>query len=414
MASKIQQQDKEMARLIGKEEKRQKETLALIPSENYCSPAVREALGSIFVAKYSEGRPLKRYYGGMEVVDELEEEVENRVRKVFGLKETDWAVNVQPYSGSPANYAVLRGILNPGDTILSLDLGHGGHLTHGSPVSLSGIDFRIVHYLVDQKTKKINYEEILRQAKKVKPKLIIAGHSSYPGKLDFAKFGKIAREVGALLLADTSHVTGLIIGKVHPSPFPHADIVTSTTHKTLRGPRGAMIICREELRKKIFPKVFPGLQGGPHNHTIAAIGVAVKEAQSAKFRMYASQVVKNAKALARALKARGFSLVSGGTENHLILIDLTSKGVSGKPAQDLLEQAGIVTNRNVIPFDTRKPFDPSGLRIGTPSVTTRGMKEKDMEKIADWMNRVLLDPSQAEKVRKEVKAFCSKYPLFSA
>lgn len=407
----LRSKDREIADLILREEKRQEDTLDLIPSENYPSRAVREALSSVFVSKYSEGRPFRRYYGGMENVDKLETLVEERVAKVFRIPQKSWAVNVQPYSGSPANYAVYRGLLKPGAGILSMDLSHGGHLTHGSPVSLSGIDFRIVHYGVNERTFRLDYDEIARLAKKEKPALIVAGHSAYPRTLDFKKFAAIAKEAGAFLLADVSHVAGLIAGKAHPSPFPHADVVTFTTHKTLRGPRGAVIVCRQPLREKIFPMVFPGMQGGPHNHTIAALGVALQEASLPSFRSYCAQVVKNASALAGALKKEGFRVLSGGTSNHLLLIDVAEKGIPGKPAQELLESAGIVTNRNTIPFDGRSPFNPSGIRMGTPAVTTRGMKEKDMEKIASWIGRVLADPSSASRVKKEVALFCKKFPL---
>ena len=407
----IKKQDSQIAKLIDKEERRQKETLDLIASENYPSMVVREALSSLFVAKYSEGRPYKRYYAGQEFIDKLETLVEERARKVFGLSAKNWAVNVQPYSGSPANYAILRGLLNKGDKILSLSLPHGGHLTHGSPVSLSGIDFKIVHYSLDKKTHLLNYKEIERIAKKEKPKLIICGFTAYPRKIDFKKFGQISKKIGAYLLADVSHIAGLIVGKVHPSPFPWADVVMTTTHKTLRGPRGAMIICREELGEKIFPKVFPGLQGGPHNHTIAAIGVALKEAMTPQFKKYASQIVKNAKALAEGLKKYNFKLISGGTGNHLVLVDLTNKKISGKDAQILLEKAGIVLNKNTVPYDLRPPFDPSGIRLGTPALTTRGMEEKEMKKIAFWLNEVISNPKSALKVKAEIKKFCQKFPI---
>jgi glycine hydroxymethyltransferase len=386
----LEKQDERIFGLIKKEEKRQLETIDLIASENYPSKAVREALGSIYVAKYSEGRPFKRYYGGME---------------------QEWAVNVQPYSGSPANYEVYRGLLNLGDTILSLDLSHGGHLTHGSKVSLSGIDFRIVHYTVDEKTLQLDYAAVGKLAQEVKPKLIITGYSAYSRVIDFDAFGRIAKKAGAYLMCDTAHITGLIIGKAHPSPFPHADVVTTTTHKTLRGPRGAMIICREELREKIFPKVFPGLQGGPHNHTIAALGVALKEAMTPDFRKYASQIVKNAKQLAASLQTYDFQVVSGGTDNHVMLVDLRNKNIRGKQAQELLESAGIVANRNTIPFDPNSPFNPSGVRFGTPAITSRGMKEKEMKQIAAWINEVILNPKAAVRIKKEIAKFCKKFPL---
>ena len=402
--------DKQIAELIAQEQKRQVGTIDLIASENYPSRAVREAMGSIFGAKYSEGRPFRRYYAGMEFVDTLETLVENRVRKAFGIDET-WAVNVQPYSGSPANYAVERGLLQPGDKILSMDLSHGGHLTHGSPVSLSGIDFKIAHYMVDKTTYRLNYEEIAKLARKEKPRMIITGYSAYPRVIDFEQFASIAKEVGAYLMADIAHIAGLIVGKAHPSPFPHADVVTTTTHKTLRGPRGAVIICLEELRKQIFMKVFPGLQGGPHNETIAALGVALKEAMSPAFGRYARQIVKNAQALAKALQNYGFEVLSGGTDNHLLLIDVSKRGIAGKEAQELLEAAGIVLNRNAIPFDERPVFNPSGLRMGTPAVTTRGMKEKEMKQIANWIDLVLGEPARAAQVKKEVATFCRKFPL---
>jgi len=408
MSSKI---DSQIKKLIEKEEKRHQETLNLIASENYPSKAVRRALGSLFVTKYSEGRPYKRYYAGQEFIDKLETLIEERARKVFGLSAKNWAVNVQPYSGSPANYAILRGLLKPGDKILSLSLPHGGHLTHGSPVSLSGIDFKIVHYSLDKKTLSLNYKEIERIAKKEKPKLVICGYTAYPRKIDFKKFGQISKKVRAYLLADVSHIAGLIVGKVHPSPFPFADVVMTTTHKTLRGPRGAIIICREKLREKIFPKVFPGLQGGPHNHTIAAIGVALKEAMAPQFKKYAGQIVKNARILAKALEKYDFKLISGGTDNHLVLVDLTNKKISGKDAQILLEKAGIVLNKNTIPYDPRSPFDPSGIRLGTPALTTRGMKEKEMKKIAFWLNEVISNPKSALKVKAEIKKFCQKFPI---
>jgi len=402
--------DSQIKKLIENEGKRHQETLNLIASENYPSKAVREALSTIFVAKYAEGRPYKRYYAGQEFIDKLETLVEERARKVFGLNK-NWAVNVQPYSGSPANYAVLRGLLKTGDKILSLSLPHGGHLTHGSPVSLSGIDFKIVHYSLDKKTHLLNFKEIEKIAKKEKPKLIICGFTAYPRKIDFKKFGEISEKVGAYLLADISHIAGLIVGKVHPSPFPWADVVMTTTHKTLRGPRGAVIICREKLREKIFPKVFPGLQGGPHNHTICAVGVALKEAMKPGFKNYAQQIVKNARALAEELKKYGFNLISDGTDNHLILVDLTNKGISGKEAQILLEKAGIVLNKNTIPYDSRPPYDPSGIRLGTPALTTRGMKEKEMEKITFWLNEVISNPKSTQKVKKKIKKFCQKFPI---
>jgi len=406
----VEKIDSQIAKLIKKEERRQAETLNLIASENYPSRAVREALGSIFVARYAEGRPYKRYYAGQEFIDKLETLVEERVRKIFGLNSRKWAVNVQPYSGSPANYAVLRALLKPGEKILSLALPHGGHLSHGSPVSLSGKDFKIINYFLD-KNGFLNYKEIGKLAEKEKPKLIIAGYSAYPRKVDFKKFKKIAFGVEAYLLADIAHIAGLIAAKIHPSPFPWADVVTTTTHKTLRGPRGAIIICKKALENKIFPKVFPGLQGGPHEHTICALGVALKEAMSPKFKRYARQIVRNAKTLANELKKYNFILISGGTDNHLVLVDLRNKGLGGKEAQKFLEKAGIVVNKNTIPYDPRPPYDPSGIRLGTPALTSRGMKEKEMKKITFWINEVVSNPKSVQKIRKEVKKFCLKFPI---
>ncbi len=406
----LKKTDPEISRLVEKETKRQAETLDLIPSENYPSKAVKEALASAFVSKYSEGRPHKRYYGGMENVDVLEPFVEQRVRQAFRLSAKKWAVNVQPYSGSPANYAILRGLLSLGDTIMGLALPHGGHLTHGASASLSGKDFKAVQYAVG-KDGFLDYEAIKKLASQAKPKLIICGYTAYPRKIDFKKFREISDSVGAYLLADISHIAGLIVGRVHPSPFPWADVVMTTTHKTLRGPRGAFIVCREDLREKIFPKVFPGLQGGPHNHTIAAIGVALKEAMAPAFKNYARQVVKNAKTLAAELKKYNFSLVSGGTDTHLLLIDLTNKNITGKEAQILLEKSGIVCNRNTVPYDPRSAFDPSGIRLGTPAVTSRGMKEPEMEKIAAFINTVIANPALALKTNEEVKNLCRKFPL---
>jgi len=406
----IKQTDPQIAKLIEKEEKRQEETLDLIASENYPSKAVREALSSIFVAKYAEGRPYKRYYGGMKNIDKLETLVEERAKKAFKLNPQKWSVNVQPLSGAPANYEILRSLVPLHEKILCLHLPHGGHLSQGAKASLTGHDFKPIYYFLD-KNGFLNYKEIEKLAKKEKPKLIICGYTAYPRKVDFKKFSQIAKKVGACLLTDTSHITGLIIGGVHPNPFPWTDVLMTTTHKTLRGPRGAMIICRKELEKKIFPKVFPGLQGGPHEHTICAIGVALKEAMNPKFKKYAAQIVKNARALAEALKKYNFNLISGGTDNHLVLVDLRNKNITGKPAQELLEKAGIVTNRNTIPYDPRTPYDPSGIRLGTPALTTRGMKEKEMRKIAFWINEVITTPKSIQKVKKEVLELCQKFPI---
>lgn len=409
-SSKIKKTDQEIFNLIKAEEKRQKETLSLIASENYPSQAVREALGSIFVAKYAEGRPYKRYYGGMKNVDKLETLVGERALRLFRLNPKKWSVNLQPLSGAPANYEILRGLLNPGDKILCLHLPHGGHLSQGSKASLSGQDFMPIYYYLG-KDGFLDYQEIEKLAIKEKPKLIITGYTAYPRKIDFKRFSEIAGKIGAYLMADTSHISGLIISGVHPSPFPWADVLMTTTHKTLRGPRGAMIICRKELEQKVFPKVFPGLQGGPHMHTIAAIGVALKEAMSPAFKKYAKQIIKNAKALAKELIKYDFNLVSGGTDNHLVLVDLRNKKITGKTAQELLEKAGIVTNRNTIPYDPGTPFDPSGIRLGAPALTSRGMKEKEMKIIAGWINEVINNPEKAEEVKNKVKVLCKKFPL---
>jgi len=405
----IKKIDPKIRGLIEKEEKRQEETLDLIASENYPSKAVREALSSIFVAKYAEGRPFRRYYGGMENIDKLEALVEERARKVFGLSKK-WAVNVQPLSGAPANYEILRGLVPLHEKILCLHLPHGGHLSQGSKASLTGHDFKPIYYFLN-KNGFLDYKEIEKLAKKEKPKLIICGYTAYPRKVDFKKFSQIAKKVGAYLFADIAHINGLIIGGVHPNPFPWVDVAMLTTHKTLRGPRGAIIICKKELEKKIFPKVFPGLQGGPHEHTICAIGVALNEAMGPKFKKYADQIVKNSKALAKELKKYNFNLISGGTENHLVLIDLRNKNVTGKLTQELLEKAGIVTNRNTIPYDPRPAYNPSGIRLGTPAITTRGMKEKEMKKIAFWINEVISRPKSAPKIKKEVKKLCKRFPI---
>jgi glycine hydroxymethyltransferase len=406
----LKKTDPKIYKLIKKEEKRQEETLDLIASENYPSKAVRKALSSIFVAKYAEGRPCKRYYGGMVNIDKLETLVEERAKQAFRLNPKKWAVNVQSLSGAPANYAILRALVPLHEKILCLHLPHGGHLSQGSKASLTGHDFKPIYYFLD-KNGFLNYREIERLAKKEKPKLIICAYTAYPRKVDFKKFARIAKKVDAYLFADIAHINGLIIGGVHPSPFPWVDVAMLTTHKTLRGPRGAIIICRKELEEKIFKKVFPGMQGGPHEHTICAIGVALKEATSPKFKKYANQIVKNSKTLAAELKKYKFNLISGGTENHLVLIDLRNKNITGKPAQELLEKAGIVTNRNTIPYDPRTPFDPSGVRLGTPAITTRGMKEKEMKKIAAWINKVINNPKSTSKVKREVQKLCQKFPI---
>lgn len=405
----LKNNDKQIYDLIGEERKRQAESLELIASENYVSKAVLEALGSVLTNKYAEGYPHKRYYGGNKVIDEIEDLAKERAKKAFNLP-LDWHVNVQAYSGSPANLAVYGALLEPGDTILSLDLAHGGHLTHGSKVNFSGKTYNFVHYGVSEKTQRLDYMEILKLADRVKPKLILSGFTAYPREIEFKKFKEIGDKVGAINMADISHIAGLVVAGVHPSPIPAFDVVTSTTHKTLRGPRGALIMCKDKFATTIDKSIFPGLQGGPHENAIAAIAVALKEAATAPFRKYAEQIVKNCKTLARSLQDFGFKLVSDGTDNHLILIDLTNKNITGKQAQELLEEAGIVTNRNMVPFDSRSPMDPSGLRIGTAAITSRGMKEREMGKIASWIAAVITDRTVASRVREEVKRFCKNFP----
>ncbi len=374
--------------ILKKEEKRQKEVINLIPSENFVSEDVLKALGSVFTNKYAEGMSHHRYYAGNQFVDELEDEVVRLAHQAFKTSPEEYSVNVQPYSGSIANIAAYFGTLNINDKILSMSLEHGGHLTHGHSASITGKVFEFEHYGVGEDGY-INYDHVAEAAKKFQPKLIIAGTSAYPRILDYKKFREIADSVGALLMADIAHIAGLVVGGSHPSPFPYADIVTTTTHKTLRGPRSAMIICRKKLATNIDKAVFPGIQGGPHMNAVAATGVALEEALKPEFKEYAQQIVRNAKALAEELKNLGFKLVSGGTDNHLILIDVTTFDLTGQEASDKLEKEGIIVNKNMIPFDTRKPWDPSGIRLGTPAVTTQGMKEKDMVEIAHKIKDIL-------------------------
>ncbi|WP_028585611.1 serine hydroxymethyltransferase [Desulfogranum mediterraneum] len=405
----LQQQDQEIYDLIQQEEQRQADKIRLIASENYVSSAVMEATGSVFTNKYSEGYAGKRYYEGQQYVDQVELLAIQRAKDLFGADH----VNVQPYSGSPANLAVYLAFIKPGDTILGMALPHGGHLTHGSKVSISGKYFNAESYSLDQETGTLDYDAIRAKAKACKPKILIAGHSAFSRVLDFAEFRKIADEVNALLLVDMAHFAGLVAGGAHPSPIPYADVVTTTTHKSLRGPRGAMILCKEEHAQAIDKAVFPGIQGGPHNSTTAAIAVALKEAASPAFKEYAAQIVANAKTLATTLNEQGFHLVTGGTDNHLLLIDLTNKGVTGKVAAKALDAAGIVLNYNAVPFDPRKPFDPSGVRLGTSAVTSRGFKEAEMVKIGNWINAIVSAPEdqalQAETAQA-VKDLCAAFP----
>ncbi len=411
---KLQKADPQIAKLIKLETERQKTSLEMIPSENHCSPAVREALGSILTDKYAEGYPGKRYYSGLEYYDILEDLCRDRAKKLFGVPHA----NVQPYSGSPANQAVYLAVCEPGDTVTGMALPMGGHLTHGWKVNFSAKFFNSVQYGVDEKTNLINYDEVEKVVREAKPKLMWVGATAYPRIFDWEKLAKIADSVGAYLAADIAHIAGLVAAGVHPSPVPFVHIVTTTTHKTLRGSRGGLIMVTEkglkkdpELAKKIDKAIFPGLQGGPHMHQVAAIAVCLKEASTPAFKKYGAQIVKNAKALAVALKSYGFKLVTDGTDNHLILIDLRNKNISGGDAATRLESAGITINKNTIPFDPAPPFKPSGIRLGTPAVTTRGMEEKDMKKIAEWYNRIISDEKSVKKVREEISAFCKKFPL---
>ena len=409
MSRAVEVSDPKLADLLRREDERQAQSLCLIPSENYCSAAVLEANGTVLVNKYSEGYPGRRYYEGNEVIDEVERLALSRAKELFGAEH----VNVQPYSGSPANLAIYLAFLEPGDTVMGLSLPAGGHLTHGWSVSATGIWFNAVHYGVDRETGRVDMDAVRDLALSSRPKILFCGGTAVPRTIDFAGFAEIAGEVGALMVADVSHIAGLIAGGAHPSPIPHADVVMTTTHKTLRGPRGALLMCREEHAKAIDRAVFPGLQGGPHQHQTAAIAAALGEALAPEFSTYAHGIVANSKALAEGLIDRGFDLVSGGTDNHLILLDVTTKGLSGKQVATALARAGIVTNANSIPFDPRKPFDPSGVRIGTPAVTTRGLQEDHMVQVAEWMNEVIAsadDDTVADRVRAEVHELMGRFP----
>lgn len=410
--SPLEKVDPELYQSIQKEFQRQREGLEMIASENYTSLAVMEAQGSVLTNKYAEGYPGKRYYGGCEYVDVAESLAISRAKKLFNCQ----FANVQPHSGSQANMAVYLAALKPGDTVLGMDLSHGGHLTHGSPVNFSGILFKAVSYKLDTSTGRLNYDLIRATAQETKPKMIIAGYSAYPRLLDFAKFKEIADEVGALLMVDMAHFAGLVASGHHPSPFPYADFVTSTTHKTLRGPRGGLILTNsEEKAKTMNSKIFPGIQGGPLEHVIAAKAVAFHEALRPDFKVYIEQVLLNAKALAESLLNEGFELVTGGTENHLLLLDLSNTEVTGKLAETSLDAAGITVNKNTVPNEKRSPFVTSGIRIGTPALTSRGMKQKEMQQIAKWIAQILKNPNDIElqkKVRTSVKEMCSHFPLY--
>jgi len=400
--------DTAVGQLIAAEIKRQKEGIELIPSENYVSKEVLEAMGSVLTNKYSEGYSGHRYYGGNAIVDKVENLAIKRAQRLF---KTDYHINVQPYSGSPANMAVYFGLLNFGDKIMGMRLDQGGHLTHGSPVSFSGKAYNVVSYGVDRKTERLDYGKIMMLAKKERPKLIICGATAYSRTIDFEKFAKIAKAIGAVLMADISHIAGLVAAGVHPSPFDLADVVTTTTHKTLRGPRSAVIFCKEKYARAIDRAVFPGLQGGPHDHITAAKAVCFGEAARPEFRKYARQIVKNAQSLAAALADLGYRVVSGGTDNHLLLVDVRPKGINGKEAQNKLDAVGISVNKNTIPYDPLPPMVTSGIRLGTPAITSRGVVEKDMKVVAGLIDECLSGKDSAASTKKKVINFASKFPL---
>ncbi len=404
----LKKYDPEVMEAIELEINRQREHLELIASENFVSSQVMEAMGSQMTNKYAEGYPGRRYYGGCEFVDKVENLAIDRLKKLFGADHA----NVQPHSGSNANLGVYFAVLKPGDKVLGMNLSQGGHLTHGSPVNISGTYFNFVAYGVDKETEMIDYDEVRQIALKEKPKMIVAGASAYPRIIDFAKFREIADEVGAYLMVDMAHIAGLVAAGLHPNPVPYADFVTTTTHKTLRGPRGGAILCKEEYAKAIDKAIFPGIQGGPLMHVIAAKAVSFGEALKDEFKEYQKQVVKNAKALAEALKERGFRLVSGGTDNHLILLDVRNRGLTGKRAEELLEQVNVTTNKNTIPFDPESPFITSGIRIGTPALTTRGMKEEEMKRIGEIMDLALDEKNDREEIREKVLELCREFPLY--
>jgi len=407
----LEQVDPEIHAAIKNEERRQSTGLELIASENFTYRAVLEATGSVFTNKYAEGYPGRRYYGGCEFVDVVENLAIERAKTLFGAEH----VNVQPHSGSQANMAVYLTVLKPGDPILGMNLAHGGHLTHGHPLNFSGKYYRIVPYGVRKDSEIIDYDELASLAREHRPKLIIVGASAYPRTIEFERIAKVARETGALMMVDIAHIAGLVAAGVHPSPVPHAEFVTSTTHKTLRGPRSGMVMCREQFAKDLNRSVFPEMQGGPLVHVIAAKAVCFKEAATDEFRNYIRQVVTNAKTLASRIASRKFRIVSGGTDTHLMLVDVFSKGINGKQAEQALDKAGITVNKNAIPFDQNPPLTPSGIRVGTPALTTRGMKEAEMEAIGDWIADVLdhiNDESVQKRVRREVETLCERFPLY--
>ena len=407
----LKEVDPEIADIIQLESKRQATGLELIPSENFVSEAVLEAMGSVLTNKYAEGYPGKRYYGGCEFVDRAEQLAIDRAKKLFGAEHA----NVQPHSGTQANTAVYMSALQPGDTVLGMNLAHGGHLTHGHPLNFSGRMYKFVAYGVSKETELIDYDEVDRLAREHKPKMIVAGASAYSRIFDFPRLAEISKAVGALLFVDMAHIAGLVASGVHPSPVPHADYVSTTTHKTLRGPRGGLVLCRAQYAKELDKLTFPGIQGGPLMHTIAAKAVCLQEAMRPEFKTYSEQVVKNARVLAAAMAKHGFRIVSGGTDNHLFLVDIYSKGITGKDAQPALDRAGITVNKNAIPFDPLPPMTASGIRMGTPAITTRGMREAEMEPIAAWIAEVLAHLGEAgteARVRREVETFTERFPLY--
>ena len=412
MVENLKTFDPEISQIITQETERQEYNLEFIASENFVSEAVLEAQGSVLTNKYAEGYPGKRYYGGCEFVDLAEQIAIDRAKEIFGAEHA----NVQPHSGSQANMAVYMAVCQPGDTVLGMNLAHGGHLTHGSPVNFSGKLYNIVPYGLDAETGIIDYDEVESLAKQHQPKLIVVGASAYPREIDFIAFRKIADTVGAVVMVDMAHIAGLVAAGVHSNPVPYAEFVTTTTHKTLRGPRGGMILCTEEWAKKLNSNIFPGIQGGPLMHIIAAKAVAFKEVLQPEFKVYAQQVVRNAQALAGGLVEKGYKLVSGGTDNHLMLVDFTGTEITGKVAERALEDAGITVNKNAVPFDTRSPFVTSGIRIGTPATTTRGLKEAEMLQVAEWIDRALQNienGAELAKIKAEVKVLCQRFPLYA-
>ena len=412
MSRSLDNVDPDIAEILREELRRQSTGIELIPSENFVSEAVLEAMGSVLTNKYAEGYGTKRYYGGCEFVNQAEQLAIDRAKALFGAEHA----NVQPHSGTQANIAVYMAALKPGDIVLGMNLAHGGHLTHGHPLNFSGITYKFVAYGVTKDTERIDYDELDRLAREHKPKMVVVGASAYSRIIDFARMGEIARSIGALLFVDMAHIAGLVAAGVHPSPVPHADFVSTTTHKTLRGPRGGMILCKEQYAKDLDRTLFPGIQGGPLMHTIAAKAVCLKEAMEPEFKEYGKQVVANAKALAAGVAKRGYRVVSGGTDNHLFLIDINSRGLTGSAAQPAFDRAGITVNKNSIPFDPLPPMKAGGIRVGSPAVTTRGMREAEMEKIAAWMAEVLDhlgDEATEKRVRQEVAALAAKFPLYA-